>query len=136
MMFLQNFLSQFTEFGEKGFGIFGLSMKEKVGIQKGEVSIELAIQHVKAVRDRVLSRLQQDSELQRFLEEQFEIFGLSAVRTEFLKRDLRELRDTSLDLVHYSSLLKQLKENRALTVDESHSLILMELKKIFEKVRG
>src|SRR6478609_11154924 len=110
-------------------------MKEKVGIQKGEVSIELAIQHVKAVRDRVLSRLQQDSELQRFLEEQFEIFGLSAVRTEFLKRDLRELRDTSLDLVHYSSLLKQLKENRALTVDESHSLILMELKKIFEKVR-
>ncbi|HZX75390.1 MAG TPA: hypothetical protein VFE57_13265 [Cyclobacteriaceae bacterium] len=111
-------------------------MNEKVGTQKGEISIELVIQNIKSARDQSLSRLQKDSVLQRFLEEHYAIFGLSTIRTEFLKRDLKELRDSSLDLVHYSSLIKELKEGNVLVVDQNHKLILSELKAIFEKIRG
>ncbi|HZX74281.1 MAG TPA: hypothetical protein VFE57_07670 [Cyclobacteriaceae bacterium] len=111
-------------------------MKEQVGSQTGEISIEHIIENIKAVRDQAILNLLKDHELHQFLEEHYEIFVLSPIRTEFLKRDLRELRNTSLDLVHYSSLIKQLKERNISAIEESHGLIISELKRIFEKVRG
>ena len=86
-------------------------MKEHVGSLEGEVSIERIIEKVKQVRDKAISNVLKDDKLHGFLELHYDILEISAIRVEFLKRDLRELRDTSLDLVHYSSVIKQIKEN-------------------------
>jgi hypothetical protein len=67
------------------------------------------------------------------LETYFDVLALSAIKVEFLKRNLRELKDTPLDLVHYSSLIKQLKEVNMTTIDGDHPLFIQELKLTFQK---
>jgi len=109
-------------------------MKE-VGSETPDVSIEAIIENVRAIRDGLITRLLKDDELRHFLETHYNIFAMSTIRVEFLKRDLRELKGTSLDLVHYSSLIKYVKEARV-EVSPDHPLFLAELRGIFEKVRG
>jgi len=55
------------------------------------------------------------------------------VKKGFLLRDLTELKHSSLNLVHYSSLITQMKELKTLEVHASHKLFLLELKSLFEK---
>ncbi len=67
-----------------------------------------------------------------FLETQYDVFQISSVRKEFLKRDLTELKDSPLDRVHYASLIKDIKENGKVTLD-NQPLFIEELKGIFRK---
>jgi len=55
------------------------------------------------------------------------------VKAEFLKRDLRELQHSPLDLAHYAALIRQMKEENSSTPEEIHPLFLKELKVIFQK---
>lgn len=68
-----------------------------------------------------------------FLEAHFNTLAISPVKQEFLKRDLHELLKSSLDLVHYSSLIKEIIEIGNLGSREGHPLFHYELKVIFNK---
>ncbi|MBL0743925.1 hypothetical protein [Chryseolinea lacunae] len=46
---------------------------------------------------------------------------------------MKELQNSSLDLVHYSSLIKHLKEGHPETSVTDHPLVIQELKAIFQK---
>ena len=96
------------------------------------VSIEQIIEDLRSQRHARIQELLKDSNLMSFLEEHYDVFQISSVRREFLKRDLTELKDSSLDLVQYASLIKDIKENGA-TGLQKHPLFLQELNGIFKK---
>ena len=61
-------------------------------------------------RDQLIVHLLSEPGLMSILEERYGTFSISSVTKEFLKRDLKELKQSSLDLAHYSSLILQLKD--------------------------
>ncbi len=98
------------------------------------ISTELIIEHLKSIRDTtVISLLKNDDALMAFLEEHFDTIAISPVKQEFLKRELVELKNSSLDLVHYSSLIKEIKEKGYMMVNKDLPLFNQELKLICEK---
>lgn len=98
------------------------------------ISIELIIEHLKSIRNTtVIGLLKNDDALIAFLEVHFDTISISAVKREFLRRDLGELKNSSLDLVHYSSLIKEIKEKGGMKVIGEHPLFDQELRVICEK---
>jgi len=95
--------------------------------------LEKIINSVRQTRDSLITELLQDAALKSFLEVQYEIISLSPIKLEFLKRDLMELQRSSLDLAHYSSMIKQMKENNTSLSSDIHPLFHQELKTIFRK---
>ncbi|MBN8650632.1 MAG: hypothetical protein J0L67_04365 [Cytophagales bacterium] len=68
------------------------------------------IEHISEQRVTSIKSLLKPDALATYLEDKFEVFAISAVRTEFLKRDLTSLAESPLDLVHYATTIKQAKE--------------------------
>ena len=97
------------------------------------VSFDRIIHHILLVRNQKIGELLNDVNLYVFLENEYDIFRLSPVKEEFLKRDLFELKHSSLDLVHYSKLIKQLKEDNTILPHPRHMLFHQELRIIFDK---
>lgn len=110
-------------------------MEKKYSVQESspQVSIEKLISLIRASRDMQIDVLLKDNGLSAFLEEHFGTFVISAVKREFLKRDLKELQNSSLDLAHYSSLIKQLKNTEVPHQLTNHPLVLQEIKRLFQK---
>lgn len=69
------------------------------------------IETIQDARSSRIKALLQQPALEEHLELTYETFGLSAVKMEFLKRDLQLLADTPLDLVHYSAFIRKVKES-------------------------
>jgi hypothetical protein len=99
----------------------------------GEVSVDQIITSIRDSRDRQIEELKKESVLMAFLEHYYDTLVISDVKKQFLLKDLNELRNSALDLSHYSSLITQMKDKKAATIDSSHKLFLSELKNIFEK---
>lgn len=96
------------------------------------VSIEQIIDNLQVQRHHRIKELLKDSNLMAFLEAQYDVFQISSVRKEFLKRDLTELKDSPLDRAHYASLIRDIKDNGP-TELQDHPLFLSELRSIFKK---
>lgn len=96
-----------------------------------KISVDQSIETIRAYRDECLKQLLNDSRLMDFLEAQYDVFQISTVRKEFLKRDLTDLKNSPLDLVHYAALIRDLKGGTATVAD--HPLFLEELRNIFKK---
>lgn len=79
--------------------------------EASKTSTEFIIKKLRSIRDnKIYDLIKTDDSLMAFLEKHYTTFAISAVKREFLKRDLIELKSTSLDLVHYSSLIKEIME--------------------------
>ena len=101
--------------------------------EHSKVSIEKIIDSIRESRDHLITGFLQGSALFPFLEQNFNITTLSPIKLEFLKRDLKELQTSTLDLVHYSSLIKQMKDANTYLSVTDHPLVLQELRGIFQK---
>jgi hypothetical protein len=95
-------------------------------------STEQVITAIRKIRDTQIKALLDDATLLTFAETHFSTIALSPIKTEFLKRDLKELTDSSLDLVHYSALVRESKD-QGLTISGNHPLFLIEIFTIFAK---
>lgn len=84
------------------------------------------------VRNNQINELLNDINLLSFAETHFNTIALSPIKLEFLKRDLKELQDSPLDLVHYANVLRESKE-KSVIVSSNHPLILIEIFTIFSK---
>lgn len=73
-------------------------------------NIDRIIEHINQQRVSFIKSLLKTDALATYLEDKFEVFGISAVKTEFLRRDLSSLAVAPLDLVHYATPIKQSKE--------------------------
>jgi hypothetical protein len=99
-----------------------------------KVSPEAIIETIRMLRDNHINELlKTDEALFRFLKKHYDTVAISPIKKEFLKRDLIELKKTSLDLVHYSSLIKETKERGGMELAGSHRLFIQELNVIFQK---
>ncbi len=97
------------------------------------VSTEKIIRAIRAVRDQSIDDLLKESSLNSFLETHYDTLFVSQIKLEFMKRSLKELQNSSLDLAHYSSLIRKLKELSTVALDVNHPLFLNELKSLFER---
>jgi len=100
------------------------------------VSTEQIIGSIRTIRDRKIDELMKEACLLDFLEHNFRPLTISQIKVAFLKRELAELKDSSLDLSYYSSLIKQTKESDSSKPLENHPLFLQELKPLFQKYLG
>jgi hypothetical protein len=103
--------------------------KEKIE----KISMDQIISSIQEVRNQQINELMKESILESFLEQHYDVIALSNVKKEFLLRDLAELKTSSLDLAHYSSLITRMKEAKNVTVDGKSPHFQSELKSIFEK---
>ena len=95
--------------------------------------MEKIIAAVQTARDLQITELMKESVLMIFLEHYYDTFVISSVKKAFLLKDLAELKHSSLNLSHYSSLITHMKELKTLEVNSSHKLFLIELKEVFQK---
>lgn len=105
---------------------------ETVGKGISKVSTEQVIASIKSYRDRLISSLCQETNLLKYLEENFNTVAISKVKLEFLIRDLAELKHSSLDLAHYSSQIKKMKESDSVNIDNP-KLIMAEIDQVIRK---
>ena len=97
------------------------------------ISTEAIISNIWEVRNIYLTKLMNEDLLLDYLEENFSTIAISPVKLEFIRRDLKELRDTSLDLVHYASIIRDTKILGSSSFTPEHPLLEIELNTIFKK---
>jgi hypothetical protein len=98
------------------------------------LSTESIISYLHMLRNkRLLELARHDDALMDLLEDLYNTVAISAVKREFMKHDLQELRGTSLDLVHYSGLITEIKKRGDVEIAETSPLFVDELKRIFRK---
>jgi hypothetical protein len=71
------------------------------------------IEDIQTRRVTLIKELSVDQQLDSYLVEMYEGQKLSPVKSEFLKRDLKQLSESSLDLVHYATLIRKAKESES-----------------------
>ncbi|MBL7872059.1 MAG: hypothetical protein JNM78_10635 [Cyclobacteriaceae bacterium] len=110
-------------------------MKKNIQAKEApKISTQFVIDTLRSIRDTVINELlQNDDSLMAFLEVHYNTLAISSVKKRFLMRDLNELRNSTLDLVHYSSLIKEIVETGDLMKRNEHPLFRYELKVVFQK---
>jgi hypothetical protein len=98
--------------------------------------VEKIIELINMLRNELIKDFLNDEYLNNHFQEQYQK-PLSNIKREFLKRDLRELRNEPVDLVHYAGLINHIKETGTVFLPERNSdFIYEELKKIIQKYRN
>ena len=98
-----------------------------------EISIDQIISTIQEIRNQQIEELKKEPVLLAFLEHYYDTLMISDVKKQFLLKDLSELKNSPLDLSHYSSLITHMKETKTSTVAAGHKLFLSELQNIFQK---
>ncbi|HEY9046415.1 MAG TPA: hypothetical protein VIN08_10990 [Ohtaekwangia sp.] len=108
-------------------------------------SVNLAFQELRPSIHQIIDWVQQcrNSKIKSFMQKDVVIdffrenmqAQLSERKYEFLSRDLKELMLSQVDLVHYSSVITELKESpdKPEPVEHCNSLVMDELSTIFRK---
>ena len=100
---------------------------------ENKISTERIIDLVREVRNGLIRDFLQDEAISTYFREQYNK-ELSQIKLEFLKRDLKELMTSAVDLPHYALLIKQMQElNSASITSSNHELFYKELEGIFKK---
>ncbi|HEY8936406.1 MAG TPA: hypothetical protein VIM65_14340 [Cyclobacteriaceae bacterium] len=85
------------------------------------------------VRKHLIEEFLHDDQLSTYYKEQFKK-EITDIKKKFLKQELTELLVTPLDLVHYSKLIKEIKEtNKTSIVKQNSSIFYQELLTVFNK---
>ena len=82
---------------------------------------------------RITELVKSDAHLMAFLEKNFDRPAVSHVKREFLKRDLLVLKNSKLDLVHYASLIREIRERGGMELTGTTILFAQELEVTFGK---
>ncbi len=100
---------------------------------ESKISTERIIDLVKEVRNGLIRDFLNDETILSYFREQYDK-DLSHIKLEFLKRDLKELMGSPVDLPHYALLIKQMQEqNTASITSSNYELFYKELERIFKK---
>jgi len=87
-----------------------------------------------ATRSAIIEPLLSDAgHLRVYLQNRLSARRVSNVKLEFVRRGMRALADSPIDLVHYSDVIMDLKRRNSLTInEEQHRLFHIEIKKAIE----
>jgi len=108
-----------------------LTEHEKATEKDLKLSIDRIIDLVRNVRNGLIHDFLQDENLRSYFLQQYKR-ELSQVKAEFLKRDLKDLLNSPIDLSHYGLLIKQMQDSNTASISSTHhDLFYKELEKIF-----
>lgn len=100
-----------------------------------KLSIEKVIDLIRQVRNDLIKDFLVGDNIQAYFLEQFDK-PISKIKAEFLIRDLKELLILPVDLVHYASLIKDIRETNSANLSKGNKdLFYKELESIFNKYR-
>jgi len=86
------------------------------------------------VRNDLLKDFLDERFLQDYVREQFNIRELSAIRIEFIKKDLKELLSTAIDMPHYASLITRIRETDTASLSEGNDqLFYAEVEQVLKR---
>jgi hypothetical protein len=103
--------------------------------QAEKLSVEKIIDLVRGVRNDLIKDFLDKKNVEFYFSEQYNT-SISAIKIEFLLRDLKELLVSPVDLVHYAALIKEIKENNSAGLSNGNKdLFYKELEIIFDKYR-
>lgn len=78
------------------------------------------IEQVKEHRDDLVRRLSDTDFLREYLAQEFQSTGLSAIKLKYIKRALKELSSTPVDLSHYAALILETRKKGSLTISKTN----------------
>jgi hypothetical protein len=97
------------------------------------LSIEKIIDLIREERNDLIQALLDDNNLKNHYSQRYEK-ELSKIKIEFLKKDLKELQLSPLDLIHYASLITGLKESNTTSIAPGgYEIFYLEINVIFKK---
>jgi hypothetical protein len=98
-----------------------------------KLPMEKIIDLVREARNSLVKTFLADHYLKKYFLETYNK-QLSAVKVEFIKRELNELLISPVDLTHYSPLIKEIKEkNDASIVTRQEALYIEQINEILKK---
>ena len=110
-----------------------LPQEDKEVQKEVKMSMDRIIDLVRGVSDSLISDFLVEGNVRSYFLEQFGK-ELSKVKAEFLKRDLKDLQNSPIDLSHYGSLIKQIQNLNSASLATTHKdLFYKELERIFSK---
>jgi hypothetical protein len=103
--------------------------------QTEKLSVEKIIDLVRGVRNDLIKDFLDKKNVELYFNEQYNK-SISAVKAEFLIRDLKELLISPVDLVHYAALIKEIRESNSAGLSNGNKdLFYKELEVIFDKYK-
>ena len=95
---------------------------------------ERIIDLVRKLRNDLIKDFLDDRFLKEYMSNQFRIRELSNVKVEFIRKDLKELLISPVNLNHYGSLIDQIKHTDSAALTETNEqLFYKELEGIFKR---
>lgn len=95
---------------------------------------DMIIDLIRKLRNDLIKDFLDERNLMSYFAERFNNKDLSATKIEFLKKDLKELLITPVDVSHYAVLIEQIRStNTASLASHNEELFYKELDSIFRK---
>jgi len=86
------------------------------------ITLDTVISCLTQSRIQLIRQLLKREALFAYLEDRYSVFAISAIKEEFMKRDLAVLAEAPLDLVMYATLIQEVKARPVPTLEERHEV--------------
>jgi hypothetical protein len=95
---------------------------------------ERIVDLVRKLRNDLIKDFLDERHLREYVTNQFNIRDLSPIKVEFIKKDLKELLISPVNINHYSQLIHQVKTTDSAAISESNEqLFYKELETLFKR---
>lgn len=93
-----------------------------------------AIDHVRNLRNSLIKDFLDERNLQVYVQQRFNVHQLSAVKLAFIKKDLKELLISPVNLSLYQPIIEDIeKENSARLAEQNEELFYNEINAVIKK---
>lgn len=96
------------------------------------LSMEVVIDLVRTTRNELIKQLLKDDSFVDYFSNAFKR-DLSKIKTEFVRKELKEMLIHPVDLVHYSKLISQIKETNTASIQSNESFFYAEINAVLNK---
>jgi hypothetical protein len=92
----------------------------EINTAKTQWTDERIIDLIRKLRNDLIKDFLDERHLKEYLDQQFRIRDLSIIKVEFIKRDLKELLISPVNVNHYESVINQIKTTDSAAITESN----------------
>lgn len=97
-----------------------------------KLNMEVIIDLVRTTRNELIKELLKNDSFANYFSSTFKR-DLSKIKTEFVRKELKEMLIHPVDLVHYSKLISQIKETKTASMQSSESFFYEEINTVLKK---
>ena len=105
---------------------------QAVAAESLKLSMESIIDKVRSHRNDLIKELLKDGKIQSYFLSTHQK-TISPVRIEFIRRELKTLSTTPVDLIHYAALIKDIRKNKSFESFSDNQIFYDELELIFRR---